>query len=590
LHRSSIRTIATVSCLLFGAAAWRLGTHSSSDFAARAQTSRAASAGAPQAQQMHPVKATVSDPAGSASSPPQPAAAPGTEIYTARRGEAIPMIARRYLGRTSYLTSADLAGAIRNINGDRTANILKANENIVIPGILPAPITEKAIPVAKDFEVRAIYLTGVMAGSSHGLRIIRDWREVGGNAVVFDIKDSDGSVNIPFEHPLLGRHMVYIHDVPKFAHFLHQQNMHAIARIAIFRDERLVVEHPELAVQSRRTHLPWRENGKLVWTDPSNPKVQDYDIALAKQVAQLGVDEIQFDYVRFPAEGDQKDAAFVFQSEHLEATQASDDQGSCNNSALPASVGTDAFVRPFEATQRGIITNANVDSAASSTSAAVPKGQKNGAHGPSLGVNSNCHTPHGLQRTDVITTFVKKAYAELHPIGVLLSLNVFGVMAWQRQVDLSHTGQDIVALANYCDVLSPMVYPSHFFGMDNIAHPGDEPAHFIGESMDRFVVITKGSGVVIRPWLQAFHWHTKTYSPEYIKVQVETAKTKGGIGFLFWNAANDYSNPFVAMPEMKVAKEKDKFFRGDEVPDAKAQDRRKHSRWRQSVGSDDLGN
>ena len=130
----------------------------------------------------------------------------------------------------------------------------------------------------------------------------------------------------------------------------------------------------------------------------------------------------------------------------------------------------------------------------------------------------------GPQRTDVITGFLKKAYAELHPTGVLLSLDVFGVMAWQRQVDLAHTGQDIVGMAHYCDVLSPMIYPSHFFGMDNIAHPGDEPAHFIGESMDRFELITKGSGVVIRPWLQAFHWRTKTYSPEYIKVQVETAK------------------------------------------------------------------
>ncbi len=108
-------------------------------------------------------------------------------------------------------------------------------------------------------------------------------------------------------------------------------------------------------------------------------------------------------------------------------------------------------------------------------------------------------------------------------------------------------------MAHYCDVLSPMIYPSHFFGMDNIAHPGDEPAHFIGESMDRFELITKGSGVVIRPWLQAFHWRTKTYSPEYIKVQVETAKDKGGIGFLFWNAANDYSKPYEAMPEMKAA-------------------------------------
>jgi len=76
--------------------------------------------------------------------------------------------------------------------------------------------------------------------------------------------------------------------------------MHAIARVAIFRDERLVNEHPELAVQSKRTKQAWRENGKLVWTDPSQPKVQDYDIALAKYVAQLGADEIQFELCPLP--------------------------------------------------------------------------------------------------------------------------------------------------------------------------------------------------------------------------------------------------------------------------------------------------
>ena len=191
--------------------------------------------------------------------------------------------------------------------------------------------------------------------------------------------------------------------------------------------------------------------------------------------------------MRFPAEGDQKDASFVFQTEHPD-----------------------------------------------------------------------------WHRSDVIVDFLKHAYAELHPTGALLSLAIFGIMAWQRPVDLAHTGQDIVAMAKYCDVLSPMIYPSHFFGMDGIAHPGDAPEHFIGESMVRFESITKGSGVVIRPWLQAFRWRTKTYSPKYIEVQVQTAKDKGGIGFLFWNAANDYSKPYAAMPEMIAAK--GKYFRGDELP------------------------
>jgi hypothetical protein len=546
LRFSSIAIIAGVSCLFLGAAAWRLSSRPSANFAVQAQT------GQPKTPQLHPV--SVSTAVKTTLPDPQPIAAPGTEIYTAKRGEAIPTVARRYLGRTSYLTSSELADAIRAANHKSGAsNILKANEQIIIPGILPAPIVEKTIPIPRDFEVRAIYLTGVMAGSDHGLRIIRHWREVGGNAVVFDIKDSDGSISIPFDHPLVGKHNVYIHDVPKLVHFLHQRNMHAIARIAIFRDEALVKAHPELAVQSRRNHTAWRENGKLVWTDPSNPKVQDYDIALAKHVAQLGVDEIQFDYVRFPAEGDQKDAQFVFQKDQPEAkaeNQTSQVVSNDSTCLVPA-----------------------------------PKRHKKGARGTNAGQaevqKGPCPlvakpAPRGPQRSDVIAGFLKRAYAELHPTGVLLSLDVFGVMAWQRQIDLSHTGQDIVQMARYCDVLSPMIYPSHFFGMDNIARPGDQPAHFIGESMDRFELITKGSGVVIRPWLQAFHWRTRTYSPEYIKIQVETAKTKGGIGFLFWNAGNDYSKPFVAMPEMKSANFKQgsnrpRFFGGDELPTASVQ-------------------
>ena len=551
MRLSSVRVITGVSCLLFGAAAWRLGLRSANDFVAAAQTAPVPkpAVGSPNAAKLHAASVAASK-----SSIPdlKPIAAPGTEIYTAKRGEAIPTIAHRYLSRTSYLTSSELADAIRAVNHKSdSSNILKANENIVIPGILAAPITEKTIPVAKDFEVRAIYLTGFMAGSEHGLRVIKHWREVGGNAVVFDIKDSDGSVTIAYDHPLLGPHPVYIHDVPKLVRFLHQQNMHAIARIAMFRDERLVVNHPELAIQSRKNHSAWRENGKLVWTDPSNPTVQDYDIALAKYVAQLGVDEIQFDYVRFPAEGDQKDAMFVFQKDQ------------------PQPVG--------EPQAENAMTQAPEQASQKEAESRTPEAQnpKSGArsHKPkATGPKPKAAPqPRGPQRSDVIAGFLKRAFSELHPTGVLLSLDVFGVMAWQRQIDLSHTGQDIVQMARYCDVLSPMIYPSHFFGMDGIAHPGDEPAHFIGESMDRFELITKGSGVVIRPWLQAFHWRTKTYSPEYIKIQVETARTKGGIGFLFWNAANDYSKPFTAMPEMKSANYKQgskdpRYFRGDELP------------------------
>jgi hypothetical protein len=422
-------------------------------------------------------------------------------VHVARAGESLAVVARVYLPVTSFITRSEFESAIRRENGIQ-GNFLKKGQQVSVPGFLRERIIELPVPVPRDFEVRAIYLTGLMATSEHGIELIRRWRQVGGNAVVFDIKDSDGSLSIgapevpetaaglvatPFSHPLapVRRHPP-IGSLPKFTRFLHGMGMHAIARIAIFRDEQLVIHHPELAVRSRRSGQPWRENGKLVWTDPSRAEVQDYNIALARYAAVSGVDEVQFDYVRFPAEGDQADAQFAFQTEHPD-----------------------------------------------------------------------------WKRSDVIAHFLDRAYAEMQRQGVLFSLDVFGVMAWQRPIDLSHTGQDIVAMAHRCDVLSPMIYPSHFFGMDGYAHPGDAPEHFISESMVKFREITQGSGVVLRPWLQAFAWRTKSYSTDYILTQVSVARENSGVGFLFWNARNDYKQPFLAMPEMAAAH--GRFFRGDEV-------------------------
>lgn len=425
------------------------------------------------------VSQTLAAPAGQQNAPAQPSAGTsptrelpaGTITYTPKANTTALSVARKYLTESSYMTVAEYEAAIRKANDGKS--VFKKDQEILVPGIESQPIVEKSQPFPKDGEVRAIYLTGTMAGSARGIELVRRWKQAGGNAVVFDIKDSDGSINVPFDHPLVPKHKNYpISNLPKYVRFLHQQELHAIARIALFRDENIAQHHSSLAVQSRSTHQPWRENGKLVWTDPSQPDVQNYDIALAKYVAGSGADEIQFDYVRFPAEGNQKDAKFVFQDD--------------------------------------------------------PK----------------------LHRDDVIAGFLQRAYNELHGSGVLLSLDVFGVMAWQRQIDLSHTGQDIVKMAKYCDVLSPMIYPSHFFGMDGYKLPGDAPEHFISISMDRFEKITAGSGVVLRPWLQAFAWRTRTYSPQYILKQVSTSKQHGGIGFLFWNARNDYSKPFVAMPTM----------------------------------------
>jgi len=423
------------------------------------------------------IQAAASEkPAPAAQNPPAAAVQPtelppGTISVTAKAVTTAQFLARGHLSESSYMTVAEYVDAIGKANNGKTT--FKKGDVILVPGIEPQPIVEKTRPFPKETEVRAIYMTGGTAGSAHGIDLVRRWKQAGGNAVVFDIKDSDGTINVPFEHPLARKIKNHpITNLPKYVRFLHSLDMHVIARQALFRDDNIAQNHSALAVQSRSLHQPWRENGKLVWSDSSNKEVQDYNIALAKYVATSGVDEIQFDYVRFPAEGNQADAQFAFQKD--------------------------------------------------------PK----------------------MHRDDVIANFLDRAYTELHPMGVLVSLDVFGIMAWQRQVDLSHTGQDITKMAKHCDVISPMIYPSHFFGMDGYASPGDAPEHFISVSMDRFEKVTAGTGVVLRPWLQAFRWRTKTYSPEYILKQVSTSKGHHGDGFLFWNAANDYSKPFAAMPTM----------------------------------------
>ncbi len=153
-------------------------------------------------------------------------APPGAVVYEAHRGDSIPSISRQYLNKTTYLTSSQLADAIREANGNRQGTFLHPGEQIIVPGILDAPIVEKTVAVPKDFEVRAIYLTGVMAGSDHGLRIIRHWHEVGGNAVVFDIKDSDGIVNIAFDQPA-GQRAETLHPRPAQVHPLSAFAEHA---------------------------------------------------------------------------------------------------------------------------------------------------------------------------------------------------------------------------------------------------------------------------------------------------------------------------------------------------------------------------
>src|SRR5579864_8108634 len=167
----------------------------------------------------NPAKAETAATPASGSTANKPELPPGTISFVPKAATLAVTVARKYLTVSTYMTVPEYETAIRNANGGKAS--FKKGEEVLVPGIEPQPVVEKTRPVPKDEEIRAVYLMGSTAGSAHGIELIRRWKEAGGNAVVFDIKDSDGTVNVPFQHPLAPIQKNHpLSNLPKFIRYV----------------------------------------------------------------------------------------------------------------------------------------------------------------------------------------------------------------------------------------------------------------------------------------------------------------------------------------------------------------------------------
>lgn len=123
------------------------------------------------------------------------------------------------------------------------------------------------------------------------------------NALVIDVKGDLGWIPYPSQVALAqtigARRTTTVRDMPAMIARLKAQNLYLIARIVLFKDNPLATAHPEWALKNR-AGVPYRDREGLAWTDPVRPEVWAYNLDIAEEAAQLGFDEIQFDYVRFP--------------------------------------------------------------------------------------------------------------------------------------------------------------------------------------------------------------------------------------------------------------------------------------------------
>ena len=81
-----------------------------------------------------------------------------------------------------------------------------------------------------------------------------------------------------------------------------KRQVYTIARMVVFKDDPLAQAKPELAVV-REDGTVWVDGETLGWANPFKEEVWAYNIALAQEVAAFGFDEINFDYIRFPSDG-----------------------------------------------------------------------------------------------------------------------------------------------------------------------------------------------------------------------------------------------------------------------------------------------
>lgn len=179
-----------------------------------------------------------------------------------------------------------------------------------LPGYLPLKITAD-FPLQlnlQPFTPKALYLS-YWAADSHTLRqhLQQLIAETGMNALVIDLKSSRGDIAFSSDSALaraVGAQKVRtLKDLSEFLNLLKQQGIYTIGRVVVFKDDALAKKRRDLAALTLDGYL-WEDREKICWTDPFNAEVWNYNIDIAEEAAKLGFDEIQFDYIRFPAKSD----------------------------------------------------------------------------------------------------------------------------------------------------------------------------------------------------------------------------------------------------------------------------------------------
>lgn len=151
------------------------------------------------------------------------------------------------------------------------------------------------------------------------------------------------------------------------------------------------------------------------------------------------------------------------------------------------------------------------------------------------------------KRVEAVTDFVAYAREQLEPYGVEVSVDIFGYAATLPEAP--GIGQNFSRISENVDVISSMIYPSHWTSYFGIAKPDLEPYNLVAEyaKVENQVLAALDNPPVSRPWLQDFTasylgaGNYKRYGKAEVEAQIKALNDQGIEEFLLWNAGNSYT-------------------------------------------------
>ena len=159
----------------------------------------------------------------------------------------------------------------------------------------------------EPINVKALYLTfwGASNHSKTSKKILQIIKNSEVNAVIVDVKNEHGYTSFftSFKQAnSYGAHKKRTNrNIGKFIQTMKENNVYTIARIVTFKDELQASNNPDYALKRDDNGSIWRNHDNMAWVDPFDKRSHDYTIRIAEEAAKVGFDEINFDYIRFPA-------------------------------------------------------------------------------------------------------------------------------------------------------------------------------------------------------------------------------------------------------------------------------------------------